>query len=413
MDTYDPAGNFYYGLANVQLGNKWDARDGFDISSFSGEYRGASYLELSKIYFRENDFLKAAHYADKSLSVNTDNVDAYRILALIGRLTQRKENAKASLDRLTRLNPLDHFIRFEEYRWDGSDLTKSKFTSLIRNEMPQENYLQLADWYLSLGLANESLEVLNCAPANPEVYYWMAYLRNKLKTGSTTELTEKGNLLSPELIFPFRSSSAEVLKWIISQSQNWKPKYYLALIYWSRNDQPRAKELFAQCGDPDFAPFYAVRAALYNDDHYNDDLKKAAQLDPKQWRYGKLLITHLIEQKNYAEALATANQYHGRFPQDFRLTMLLVKTQLLNKQYKAGTDMLDQTTILPYEGATDGRQLYYEAWLMQAISQIHSKNYKAALNSIAMARRWPQNLGVGKPYDADIDARLEDYLEGI
>src|SRR5205085_9296246 len=26
------------------------------------------------------------------------------------------------------------------------------------------------------------------------------------------------------------------------------------------------------------------------------------------------------------------------------------------------------------------------------------------------ARQWPENLGVGKPYDSDIDERLEDWL---
>ena len=35
IDTYDPAGNFYYGLANQQLGNIVDAKDGFDIAASS------------------------------------------------------------------------------------------------------------------------------------------------------------------------------------------------------------------------------------------------------------------------------------------------------------------------------------------------------------------------------------------
>jgi hypothetical protein len=93
--------------------------------------------------------------------------------------------------------------------------------------------------------------------------------------------------------------------------------------------------------------------------------------------------------------------------------MLLAKTLLLNKQYKACSDLLDKTTILPYEGATDGRQLYREAWLMQAVQQIRQENYKTTLASITKARLWPESLGVGKPYDEDIDDRLEDYLEGI
>ena len=71
------------------------------------------------------------------------------------------------------------------------------------------------------------------------------------------------------------------------------------------------------------------------------------------------------------------------------------------------------TSILPYEGATEGRQLYREALLMQAAQQWQAKKYALSLNSVAKAREWPLNLGVGKPYDADVDTRLESYLEGL
>ena len=50
---------------------------------------------------------------------------------------------------------------------------------------------------------------------------------------------------------------------------------------------------------------------------------------------------------------------------------------------------------------------------MQAVGHIQSKNYKAALNVINASKQWPENLGVGKPYDEDIDSRLENYMEGL
>jgi predicted Zn-dependent protease len=93
--------------------------------------------------------------------------------------------------------------------------------------------------------------------------------------------------------------------------------------------------------------------------------------------------------------------------------MLLAKALLSNKKFRECSDLLDKITILPYEGATDGRELYREAWLMQAAQQIHSAKYTSALKLIERARQWPPNLGVGKPYDADIDMRLEDYMEAI
>lgn len=413
IDTYDPQSNFYYGLVHFQLGNLTDAKDGFDIAAQSGEYRSAAYVELSKVYLKESDFSKALIYAGKSLESNAGNVQAYQVAALAHRLSGDKEKAMTSIGKLNGLNPLNHFNRYEEYRLLSSEASKSKFTSMIRNEMPHESYLQLADWYLSIGLEKESLEVLKLAPVNPEVLYWMAYLKRNEKGGESKLHIDKANAITPELVFPFRSSSARVLEWVIAQTPRWEPKYYLGLIYWSKNNLSRAKELFAQCGSPDFSPFYAAMASLMNDDNTVKYLKKAAEINPNQWRYGRLLFNYYVEKKNYAEALATAKQYHAWFPQDFRITMLLAKANLLNKQYKACTDLLAITNILPYEGATDGRQLLREAWMMQAVQQVQGKNYKGALVSVSNARQWPENLGAGKPYDADLDTRLESYLEGI
>ena len=63
-----------------------------------------------------------------------------------------------------------------------------------------------------------------------------------------------------------------------------------------------------------------------------------------------------------------------------------------------------------FEGATEGRQLYREAKLMQAIDAMKIGNYKKALQVINEATQWPENLGEGKPYDADIDERLENWM---
>ena len=65
IDTYDPAANYYYGLANIQLGNITDAIDGFDIAALSMQYRSAAYTELSKIYFRQKNYTRAFDYASK------------------------------------------------------------------------------------------------------------------------------------------------------------------------------------------------------------------------------------------------------------------------------------------------------------------------------------------------------------
>jgi hypothetical protein len=66
--------------------------------------------------------------------------------------------------------------------------------------------------------------------------------------------------------------------------------------------------------------------------------------------------------------------------------------------------------VIPYEGATDGRKLYKEAHLMLAAAAWQANQCKKAIAEINNARQWPERLGVGKPYEEDIDERLEYFL---
>ena len=103
---------------------------------------------------------------------------------------------------------------------------------------------------------------------------------------------------------------------------------------------------------------------------------------------------------------------------DFRnwvksFNLIIVKGLPIMKRNRRNFIKVASFTGLGIVGGTDGRQLYRQAWLMQAEQQIQSKNYNSALTSISTARLWPENLGVGKPYEDDIDSRLENYMEGI
>jgi len=90
--------------------------------------------------------------------------------------------------------------------------------------------------------------------------------------------------------------------------------------------------------------------------------------------------------------------------------MLYAKTLLLNKKYKEADALLSKLNIIPFEGATEGRELYREAKLMQAVEQLEKKKYAKALSFVYQSKQWPENLGVGKPYDDDIDLRLEYWI---
>jgi predicted Zn-dependent protease len=404
VDTYDPAANYYYALINIKLGNITDAKDGFDIASQAMEYRSASYTQLAQLYFKENNIERSAYYANQAIDFNKYAIDAYELLAVIYRTQENKVLAEKIIDTIQKIDPLNHFARFEKYLWDATEKNKNEFVSNIRNEMPGQTFLELAAWYYNnTGRTVDILKVLELAVPDAEILYWKSVLSNK--DINTQEL-------KPGLVFPFRPESAEILQSIVMKNDHWLPKYHLALIQWSSNNIPAAKKLFDQCGDvPVYAPFYAARAKLFNEgERVLADLQKARDLDKNEWRYGRALINYFIQHKLNDKALATADTEYKKFPQNYILGMLYARTLILNKQYAPADKLLSKIEVLPAEGATIGRQLYREAKLMLAVESMKAGDCKKALQFVTDSKLWPVRLGSGKPYDEDIDSRIEDWL---
>ena len=405
IDTYDPEANYYYGLINLKLKKITDAKDGFDVASQSISYRDAAYTELSKIYLRENDLNDALEYAEKSIISNKYNLDAWQVIAIVYRHQEQKQKAQDILDTILSFDPLNHFVDFEKYLLTKNDDSKNQFVSSVRNEMPDETFLELATWYYNIGEKNEAAAVLNMAPQTVEILYWLSYITND------NAYSQKVLKTPVSLSFPFREETIAVLN--TDDGNDWKAKYYAGLIFWSHNNIDKARKLFLACGEqPDDAGFYAVRAGLFKDDKQQSlaDLQKAISLNKGEWRFGKNLIDYYMAQNQNNEALKIADDYTTRFPKNYILGMLYIKALQSGKQYARAAQLLDKIKIIPYEGSTDGRSLYKETHLLIAVQNIKNNNCKQALQEIEKAKLWPENLGVGKPYDDQIDERLENWL---
>ncbi|MXO05513.1 DUF5107 domain-containing protein [Flavobacterium sp. HBTb2-11-1] len=405
IDTYDPAANYFYALANFHLGNNTDAKDGFDIAAASVEFRSPAYTALSKIYLAENDLPKAIEYAEKSLIYNQYNIEGLQILAVLYRLQNNSDKANSALKAIAKLDPLNHFADFEKYLLNNSNDSKNAFVSAIQNEMPEQTFLELGIWYNNISRKEEALKVFSTAEPSAEIIYWKAFLENKPVDVSK---------IKPGTSFPFRNETAEILKSLIKTNDQYQLKYHLGLIEWNRNSISEAKRLFSEYGaKPNDPAFYGAKASLFKDDSaiVLASLQQAIKLDPQGWRYHKMLAEYYIAQKQFDKALTTAESFYKKHQDNYLIGMLYAKTLLLNKKYREADLFLTKLQILPFEGATAGRQLYHEAKLMQALAEIKNKQYKKALQFIADAKLFPENLGVGKPYDENIDERLENWLD--
>jgi tetratricopeptide (TPR) repeat protein len=407
VNTYDDGANYYYGIVNMLLGNGTDAKEGLDIAAMGMEYRSAAYTTLSEIHLKEGNYKMSEDYARKSIDFNRYAMSAYQVLAVSYRLQQDNDNAKGIIDSILKLDPLNHFAHYEKYLLSGGKGNTDEFKGMIRNEMPHETYLELAIWYHSVGRDKEAIDILKLSPSQTEVSYWLAYLQKQAVNASD---------IDDNLVFPFRPETAVVLEKLIESNDSWTLKYHLALIEWHMNHLPKVKELFSQIGaKSDYAPFYAARARLYKNDstasaQVLSDIQRAIELDPKGWRYGADLVTYYYTRGDYGKSLAAGEKYYNLDKDNYLVGMLYAQSLIANEKYAEAKKVMTSIYILPNEGATDGRDLYKESVLMLAVNEMKKKNYSKALAYVAESRKWPESLGVGRPYDSDIDERLEDWM---
>ena len=420
VDTYNPAANYYYGLASRELSFRThrehyfaDARDGFEIAAQSIEFRGAAWTELARTALTAGNLSGAAQYATKALGVDAGNLDALGI----GIVAARRRGDAATRDRLLAqfdsVDPLSHQVRLEKLLAATDPAFARKVKQGIRAELPGEVMRELAAWYGEVNDVVVLPRLLDAMDDDPIAFYWRVSKTDMDSTRRTRDLLARGNALSPKFVFPSRPNEIDAAEMGWDLSGDWKPGYYAFLAHWSLGNLTKAGDILSKLADtPDYAPFYAARATYPGRTaaQQQHDLERAASLDATEWRYGKLLADHLLAHDSAAAAVRVATRYRARFPSNYILGLTLAKAQVADGQFRDADVILSRLEILPYEGAADGRALYRQAKLGLAREAISANRMTAARTLIAAAREWPERLGAGKPYAADLDERLEDSL---
>ena len=82
-----------------------------------------------------------------------------------------------------------------------------------------------------------------------------------------------------------------------------------------------------------------------------------------------------------------------------------------NGNYEASVKILERTEILPHEGAGSGRSAWKTANLLNALKYYSANQARKATIYANNAYKWPENLGVGRPYN--VDERAEDFISAM
>ena len=392
IDQYNPEAGYVAGMAAVALGKDEEALDCFEVAAIShSALRSACHTELARLHSRLGNSRLAAEYARKALVSNAHNVTALMILY---------KQTGEGMEQILALDPLSHFADAEKML--AGTLSAEEFAKSFSEEIPWEEYLELAVFYHSILLDSEAVDILAALPnQNALTALWMAWLRDDT---NAIEVAEKQAL---DFVFPFRTESVAPLEWALAHGGHWQSRYLLALLKDYLGDGDAARSLVS-ADDASYAPYYIYRYQAFSGDMA--DVRKAIEIDPEAWRYRRILAMSLISNGKAEEAIEMLQTFRSNCPDNVQIGDALVDAYVAAGRYEEADALLSSLVILPFEGMRGSHDKYRDIKLHLAASAIDLGDYRKASRLIKEAQEWPRNLGVGKPAEGSIDHDVEDQL---
>ena len=392
IDQYNPDAGYVAGMAAVALGKDEEALDCFEVAAIAhSALRSACHTELARLHSRLGNSRLAVEYARKALVSNAHNVTALMILY---------KQTGEGMEQILALDPLSHFADAEKL-FAGA-LSAEEFAQSFSEEIPWEEYLELAIFYHSIRLDSEAVNILAALPnQNALTALWIAWLRDD---SNAIEAAEEQTLY---YVFPFRTESVAPLEWALAHGGHWQSRYLLALLKDYIGDRKAAQSLVA-ADDASYAPYYIYRYQAFSGDVA--DVRKAIEIDPEAWRYRRILAMSLIGSGKADEAIEMLQAFRPTCPDKMQIGDALVDAYVAAGRYEEAEALLSSLVIMPFEGMRGSHDKYRDIKLHLAASAIDSGDYRKASRYIKEAQQWPRNLGVGKPSEHSIDHDVEDQL---
>ena len=397
MNTYDAAANYYDGLAFVAEGRLRAAKERLGLAAYSPEFRSAAFAEVARLELKEGHLDVAESMAEKSLLANALNLDAILVKIVARRLSGDREGAgRLASDILARL-PLFPAARYELGRVSAGFAPVEAY---VRGELPQETYLELGTWYEAAGQLEDAAAFFARAGARTAIglvrQAHAAHLQGDDE--AARRILAKAAEMPVEFALPFRRETLPALEWAARTDPSWRFSYLKAVLLAAFARDAEADALLDGCGDrPDSATFYLFRAARRTGDAALADLR-AAQRAGDSWRVGHALYRHYADAGDVRTACETVEGYVRRMPSNL-LNIDCANALVEDGRPKEALAFMEGTMFLPSEHGDNASGAWFDACRAIASEALARGDLAAAKAAAAKAAAYPENLGVGRPYE--------------
>ncbi len=245
-NPYDGEPLYNLGLALCYLGRHDEAYAAFYKATWNQAWQSAGYHAIAELDCRKHDWTTALEHIDRSLRLNTDNLRARNLRAIVLRRLGLGEAADATVRATLALDPLDWWARHLAGQPLGCD-TQTK--------------LDLALDFARAGFFEDAIGILQGAGADagtaPLVRYYLGWL-NDLAGKSKAALSHfrAAAKASPDYCFPSRLEEILILGSAMrANPSDARAPYYLGNLFYDKRRHEEAIRIWEKSArlDPSFA----------------------------------------------------------------------------------------------------------------------------------------------------------------
>ncbi len=403
-NPYDGEAYYNLGLCLRHLGRDDEAYAALYKSCWNQAWQSAGYHTLAEIDSCRKDWNPALEHLNHSLRVNTDNLRARNLKAIVLHKLQRGDEAKTLLQTTLALDPLDWWARYLNGEQPRCDLP---------------TVLDLAHDFARAGFFSEAIELLTYAKAapgdlpdqswgvQPLVHYTLGWLYQKLGENTSALASYKAAAAQPsDYCFPARLEDIAILEAAIrANPRDAKAPYYLGNLLYDRRRQAEAIRLWEQSArlDNSFSVVWRNLGIGYFNISKKPKLARVAYAQARRanpgdarllferdqlWnRLGEKPVKRLRELEKYPELVRQRDDL------SVELCALLNQTG----RHTEAKQLLAKRNFQPWEGGEGGPLgQHIRTHLALGRKALGLQDYASAVSHFKNALTVPQNLGEAK-----------------
>ena len=378
------------GLILKTQGKYAEAMDTLYRATWNFAYNSPANYQLAQMYSQVKDYQNALIRLDEAIQNNGNNWNAVNLKASILREEGRQAEAKALLEGILAVDPLNIYTTYELDKINGT----SEYVTLMGGEI--EDYLELAILYLHNGFKDEAVKILNEADAlkaYPTVKMWLGYLNGD------KAMYEAALAMPVDYCNPFRLETIPVLekaKELFPESD--KPYYYLGCLLYNKQ-QDAAAEQWKKCVELNPQMDLAWRNLGWYNWLYTKNYDEAADCYAKAVAIAPDKALYLEEQEHVLEAKGESVQkrydilksHHKTAVKRYYPLAQEVVTGTFVGEYDYVLDLLENCYFPTREGVASFHEVYVDALLCAGYQKAAAGDCKGAIELYNKSFEYPMN----------------------